>query len=200
MDAGTPARNVEHVSDLFVAIVEKLLTEQMLEEGFEDQVTPAQLVALRYISLNEGSLMSDVAEALSISFPAATKTINRLVSKGLASRVKDPHDRRVIHICLTDVGKRLVTDIYRERSRRFASVLERMDPARQAATFRSMGLFINSAIDDEQTAEWVCLHCGSERHDDCPVKEVYLRVRKMGDTARAVPWCDGTRCPGCWAK
>jgi len=64
---------VEHASDLFVAIIEKLMTQRMLDQSFEQQVTPAQLLAVRYLSLNESSLMSDVAEGLGISFPAAPK-------------------------------------------------------------------------------------------------------------------------------
>ncbi len=200
MDTGVLARDVEHTCDLFVAIIEKIMTQRMLEQSFEHQVTPSQLVALRYLYLNECGLMSDVAEALGISFPAATKTIDRFVSKGLASRVRDPHDRRAVQICLTEVGKRLVTDIYQERSRGFASVLDRMGPAGQAAMVRSMELFISSAIDDEKMAEWVCLHCGSERHDDCPVKQAWLRLTEAGKLASTAPWCDGSRCPGCWAK
>ncbi len=183
MNPGTLTRDVEHASDLFVAIVEKLMTQRMLDESFEQQVTPSQLVALRYLSLNESSLMSDVAEGLGISFPAATKTIDRLVRKGLASRAEDPHDRRVVRIRLTEHGKKLVTDIYQERAQRFGSVLDRIDPVGRAALYDSMEVFISAAIDDKRTAESVCLHCGSAHHDDCPVKQAYLRYTKSDEGA-----------------
>ncbi len=179
----TLASNVEHASDLFVAIVEKLMTERMLDQSFEQQVTPAQLLALRYLSLNESSLMSDVAEGLDISFPAATKTIDRLVRKELASRIEDPHDRRVVRIQLTDRGKRLVADVYEERSRRFADVLERLDPSARDGLQETMEAFISAAIDDEDTVNTVCLHCGSEHHDTCPVKVAYLRLTRADAVA-----------------
>ncbi len=179
----TLTSDVEHVSDLFVAIVEKLMTQRMLDESFEHQVTPSQLVALRYLSLNESSLMSDVAEGLDISFPAATKTIDRLVRKGLASRAEDPHDRRVVRIRLTDHGKKLVSDVYQERAQRFASVLERLDPSARASLHQSMEVFITSAINDQQTAQSVCLHCGSEHHDSCPVRVAYLRFTRAEEAA-----------------
>lgn len=186
MNPGTPTSVVEHASDLFVAIVEKLMTQRMLDERFDQQVTPSQLVALRYLSLNESSLMSDVAEGLGISFPAATKTIDRLVRKNLASRSEDLHDRRVVRIRLTDLGKSLVHDIYRERARRFTAVLEQLDPGARDALRRGMEGFITSAIDDEETARSVCLHCGSEHHDSCPVKMAYLRfTRSDGAPAAA---------------
>jgi len=178
MESTSLASGVEHASDLFVAIIEKLMTQRMLDESFEQQVTPSQLVALRYLSLNDSSLMSDVAEGLGISFPAATKTVDRLVRKGLATRAEDPHDRRVVRIRLTELGKKLVSEIYQERSRRFATVLDRLDPAARDALHRSMEVFITSAIDDKETVDKVCLHCGSEHHDSCPVKIAYLRLTR----------------------
>ncbi len=186
MNSGTPTSNVEHDSDLFVAIIEKLMTQRMLDESFDQQVTPSQLVALRYLSLNESSLMSDVAEGLGISFPAATKTIDRLVRKGFANRSEDPHDRRVVRIRLTEDGKSLVNRIYRERARRFTAVLDQLDPTAREALHRGMEVFISTAIDDEETAQSVCLHCGSEHHDGCPVKVAYLRFTKSGEGTAAV--------------
>ncbi|MGE5618000.1 MAG: MarR family winged helix-turn-helix transcriptional regulator [Sphingomonadaceae bacterium] len=178
MYPGTPANEVEHDADLFVAIVEKLMTQRLLDESFDQQVTPSQLVALRYLSLNESSLMSDVAEGLGISFPAATKTIDRLVRKGLASRSEDQRDRRVVRIRLTEKGMSLVQNIYRERTRRFTAVLDRLDPAARDALLQGIEGFITSAIGDEETARSVCLHCGSEHHDSCPVKVAYLRFTR----------------------
>lgn len=176
--------DVAHASDLFVAIVEKLMTQRMLDESFEQQVTPAQLVALRYLSLNESSLMSDVAEGLGISFPAATKTVDRLVRKELASRVEDPHDRRVVRIKLTERGKQLVSEVYEERSRRFAAVLERLDTAARDTLQRSMASFISAAIDDKDTVSTICLHCGSQHHESCPVKVAYLRLTRTEGTVQ----------------
>ncbi len=186
MNPGTPTSNVEHDSDLFVAIIEKLMTHRMLDKSFEQQVTPSQLVALRYLSLNESSLMSDVAEGLGISFPAATKTIDRLVRKGYASRFQDPRDRRVVRIRLTEEGKSLVSQIYRERARRFTAVLDQLDPAAREALHFGIEVFITTAIDDAETAESVCLHCGSEHHDSCPVKVAYLRFTHADRAAASV--------------
>lgn len=181
MVPSTLTADVAHASDLFVAIIEKLMTQRMLDDSFEQQVTPAQLVALRYLSLNQSSLMSDVAEGLGISFPAATKTVDRLVRKELASRSEDPHDRRVVRIKLTDRGRELVNDVYAERTRRFDAVLERLDPAARAALQKSMESFITAAI-DKDSVETVCLHCGSQHHESCPVKVAYLRLTRADGT------------------
>lgn len=182
MQTATLTNDIAHASDLFVAIIEKLLTQRMLDQSFDQQVTPSQVVALRYLALNESSLMSDVAEGLGISFPAATKTIDRLVRKSLVSRSEDPHDRRVVRIRLTELGKQLVNEINQERSRRFAMVLSRMEQPSLNSLHQSMEKFITAAIDDEETARSVCLHCGSEHHENCPVKVAYLRLTKTSGT------------------
>ncbi len=178
MQTAPLTNDIAHTSDLFVAIIDKLMTQRMLDQSFDQQVTPSQLVALRYLSLNESSLMSDVADGLGISFPAATKTIDRLVRKALVSRAEDSHDRRVVRIRLTDRGRQLVSEINEERSRRFATVLGRMGADSLDTLQRSMQLFITAAIDDEETARSMCLHCGSQHHDNCPVKVAYLRLTK----------------------
>ncbi len=178
--------SLEHSSDLFVAIIEKLMTQRMLEESFEHQVTTSQMLALRFLSLNDGSLMSDVAQGLGISFPAATKTIDRLVRKELASRAEDPHDRRLVRIRLTERGEQLVRDVYSERSRRFSTVLERLTAADREALNRSMELFISSAINDKEMVESVCLHCGREHQDSCPLRIAYLRLTQA-DEAQLAP-------------
>ena len=181
MNSIQPTSEVEHASDLFVAIIEKLMSQRMLGENFDQQVTPSQLVALRYLFLNESSLMSDVAEGLGISFPAATKTIDRLVRKELAGRSEDLRDRRVVRIRLTEEGRSLVMDIYKERARRFSTVMARLDPVALSSLHRGMEAFITSAIDDEETVRSVCLHCGSEHHDSCPVKVAFIRLTRAQD-------------------
>jgi len=44
-----------------------------------------------------------------------------------------------------------------------------------------MEAFITSAIDDEETVRSVCLHCGSEHHDSCPVKVAFIRLTRAQD-------------------
>ena len=50
--------------------------------------------------------MTDVSRFMMVSKPAATQAVNRLVEQGYVERVDDPHDRRVVYIQPTEVGKR----------------------------------------------------------------------------------------------
>lgn len=51
--------------------------------------------------------MTDISRQLMISKPAATQAVNRLVENGLAERIRDAEDRRVVYIQATRKGLEL---------------------------------------------------------------------------------------------
>lgn len=139
----------------------------------------AQLQALRYLLHNEQRLMSDLAEGLGISYPAATKTVERLVKKNLVAREGDPADRRVVRVYLTQQGINLVQQINAEMSRRLHAVLGRMGEEDRNALVRGMSAFVTAAlagVDDAELIDSVCLHCGVQHTGDCPVEAARARA------------------------
>ncbi|SDY42292.1 DNA-binding transcriptional regulator, MarR family [Modestobacter sp. DSM 44400] len=52
--------------------------------------------------------MSDLAEAVGLSRPGITSTVNRLVEDGLVSRERNDADRRLLHARLTPAGQERV--------------------------------------------------------------------------------------------
>ena len=66
--------------------------------------------ALRWIAdaPGERATMGEVAEALGISRPGVTSTVNRLVADGLVRRERGGSDRRLLHARLTDAGRERV--------------------------------------------------------------------------------------------
>lgn len=170
--------DAERSADLFVAVLEKALTSRLLDEEFEGQVTTSQLHALRFLALNEQPLMSDLADGLGISYPAATKTVERLVKKGLASREDDPTDRRVVRVNLTEGGCQLVKKIMAARNVGFHDVLRRLSADDRGALLRGMEAFVTTALDAmdaDAIVASVCLHCGSEHSENCIVDAVLAR-------------------------
>ena len=83
-------------------------------------LNPHQVRALHVMlrSSEEGARPTTIAERLHVAPRSATDVIDALVSKGLATRVPDPADRRAVRIHLTDEGRDvLVTraDVARDR-------------------------------------------------------------------------------------
>jgi DNA-binding MarR family transcriptional regulator len=70
-------------------------------------LNPHQVRALHVMlrSSEEGARPTTIAERLHVAPRSATDVIDALVSKGLATRVPDPSDRRAVRIHLTDEGR-----------------------------------------------------------------------------------------------
>ncbi|MHB1007365.1 MAG: MarR family winged helix-turn-helix transcriptional regulator [Chloroflexota bacterium] len=186
MSERTIIEDAEHTTDLFVGVLAKAMASRVLEDEFDGQVTMAQLQALRYLARNDQRLMSDLAEGLAISYPAATKTVERLVKKDLVSRAGDPADRRVVRVRLTEAGIGMVKRIDAELNRRLSIVLERLNEADREALLRGMSAFIAAAlagVEDEKTLTAICTHCGDHHSGDCPVAGARVRVLEQQASA-----------------
>ncbi|MHB1133009.1 MAG: MarR family winged helix-turn-helix transcriptional regulator [Chloroflexota bacterium] len=172
--------SAEKATDLFVSVLAKALTQRLLDEQFAGRVTTAQVQGLRYLAHNEERLMSDLAEGLGISYPAATKTVERLVRKGLVVRESDPADRRVVRVRLTEAGDRLISDIDGARTDMLSTVLAKLPPEDHAALMQGLGAFINAAlkeVEDDSLLTEICLHCGDTHQAGCPVAQALERTK-----------------------
>ena len=63
--------------------------------------------------------MSAIARRFGVETPSATTMIDRLVSKGLVERGRDPSDRRAVVCSLTEAGRETVERFWSLRSARF---------------------------------------------------------------------------------
>jgi DNA-binding MarR family transcriptional regulator len=59
-------------------------------------------------SPGERASMGDLAEAVGLSRPGITSTVNRLVDEGLVTRERHGGDRRLLHASLTEAGRERV--------------------------------------------------------------------------------------------
>jgi len=55
----------------------------------------------------EPMTMGEIGKSLEVSLSAATRLVDALVENGLAERVDDPTDRRVVRVALTDEGRQM---------------------------------------------------------------------------------------------
>ena len=75
----------------------------------------------------EPSSVKSLAERLGVSLPSASRAVEGLVKRGLATRDEDPDDRRVRRVALSAKGSRLADTVMAARVRgleRFAAGLE----------------------------------------------------------------------------
>lgn len=73
-------------------------------------ISMAHVETMRFISENVNTTMKEVADYLGVAPPTATTIINNLVKMGLISRSEDENDRRVVHISVSETGKKLIAE------------------------------------------------------------------------------------------
>ncbi len=69
-------------------------------------MTYVQWLPLYKLMLHEGSTTASLARELEIDPGAMTRSVDRLVAKGLVERERSQADRRVVHLVLTEEGRR----------------------------------------------------------------------------------------------
>jgi DNA-binding MarR family transcriptional regulator len=126
--AGEVAGGAERVADLLRQIM-RLQRRGAPRDWMALDLTMAQMKALQVLYHGGPAKVSDLAEALGISAPSMTGTLERLVRQGLVERHDDPADRRLVISRLTEAGSALVERLHQGRRARLMAALERLDPA-----------------------------------------------------------------------
>ena len=83
-------------------------TGKKLQEDLEKlDLTPPQFYVLATIGYLGGVPFSEIGAKMMVTVSNLTGIVDRLEEKGIVVRERDKHDRRVIHVKLTEKGKKL---------------------------------------------------------------------------------------------
>ncbi|MBU7007174.1 MarR family winged helix-turn-helix transcriptional regulator [Phosphitispora fastidiosa] len=168
-------QTVDRDIGLFVAIVRELLSQGIVEEVCNEQLTVGQVRCLCLIMAHEVVTVGDVSRGLGISYPAATKAISRLSEKGLVIRKHDPEDRRNIFVEITPLGQEVTSKVKPEKLKRLGSLLNKMPPKDLKNLRRGIESFLLAAVTDDELFPQICLHCGKEHVENCILSSVKCR-------------------------
>ena len=78
-------------------------------------LTSSQIKVLITFSDMESFTMTELSNEHSVSVSAMTSMVDRLIQSGLLKRDKDDTDRRIVRVCLTDKGKKMVGHLMNAR-------------------------------------------------------------------------------------
>jgi len=109
----------------------------------ELKLTVNEIHIIEAIGAKDGQTMSEIANALHVTMPTLTVSVNRLVGKGFVNRVRMEDDRRKIAVALTEKGEKikgLHSCFHEELSESF---LQNVDRANDPITLE----FLKSAFD-----------------------------------------------------
>ncbi|MFP4199826.1 MAG: MarR family winged helix-turn-helix transcriptional regulator [Bacillota bacterium] len=111
--------------DYLVSSVGKHFTN--VRRAFRDfDVTGPEYFLLRLLSVEGTRHVSDVAAHLCLTQAAASNVINAAEEKGLVTKTKDPGDRRITRISLTEAGEKLLAEVKKGRLERNRWILRQL--------------------------------------------------------------------------
>lgn len=89
--------------------VEDLLTPS----GGTSPITPLQHAALRILFFEGEMSLGRLARCLGVSLPNGSREVKHLTAQGLAVKIQDTQDRRLVRINLTAAGRDVVESTFR---------------------------------------------------------------------------------------
>jgi DNA-binding MarR family transcriptional regulator len=94
-------------------------------------LTPPQFYVLATIGYAGGLPFGEIGAKMMVTVSNLTGIVDRLEKKKLVSRKRDEHDRRVVHVVLTDKGARLWTSTLPLFEKSAAEIFAALDSSQQ---------------------------------------------------------------------
>ncbi len=148
------------------------LTRHFLEGSYVDEVSdkPISFVhmnLLRILDKNPGKTVGDISKFMNVSYPAATKTIDKLVRLGFLRRREDSQDRRIAHLHLTPSGKKLVDKYINLKREQIDSVINQFGLDKAEQLNDHLSAFARKVVELNAIQPRGCIHCGAFDPGSC---------------------------------
>lgn len=155
------------LSEVFAGLMSK--SQPGKDSGSNGDITPSLVQSLHYIYLHGPSTIRKIASGLSISVPAVSQLVDRLVQKNLVTREHSTEDRRCARVELTDEGRSAVMEAKAARLGWMREALEKMSEDRREALVDSLEEFVRVALEVTGNFEDACARCGIDHLAFCVV-------------------------------
>ena len=119
--------------------------------------------------------LGDVASFLRVSNAAASKTVDRMVRRGLLRRTQDANDRRVMHLHLTQVARRLLRTYENARRLKLQSIFVQFPLEELRSASELLDRLSADIVDHTSNPEELCLKCGIYFRERCLVRQLVPR-------------------------
>lgn len=93
-----------------------------------EKISFPQIAILITLKEKGQCMMSEIARSLAVTTSAATGTVDRMVRAGFLSRRRDPNDRRVVNIQITQKGKKAINAIFKHRQEMMVKIFRNFTP------------------------------------------------------------------------
>lgn len=172
-------------SHIFASAVREVLELRLLREVSSWPLTLSQFHLLKLMTFDGQHQVSEAADFLGVSRPAATKNIDKLERIGLLARAQSAGDRRATLLSVTAKGRRLVQRYEQLKAERLTPVLAAFEPQEIARLASLLERLSVALLDLDRTDDGFCLRCAAYLEEGCPVGELRGGCPYRGLLARA---------------
>jgi DNA-binding MarR family transcriptional regulator len=156
---------------LFTYLTRHNMEGRFVQFATEKQVSFVQMNLMRVLQQHPGQNVGDVARFMNVSYPAATKTIDKLVRLGFVKRREDSLDRRIAHLHLTPSGKKAVEKYLQHKSEMVRKVLGVYGEEKARQLSAHLFDFSRAVVDVIPIRGGVCMQCGAFDPAHCHAAE-----------------------------
>lgn len=162
---GDVTEEIQHNLHILGALLEDVIGPDTLTAS-PQEISKAQLSALRFVRNNPGVTPGVVAAALGIRAPSATALLQRLESRGLVKKKAAAHDHRALQLELTSAGQAALAAVEQSYRRQLAELIDHMPAAEQVKLQEGLAALLAVAGRTVGRRK-MCLHCGLRHTDAC---------------------------------
>ena len=162
-------------TQVFAKAVNNVVEKRLLRAVAGNQVTFSQFRLLKLVALTDSHNISDVAAFLGVSSAAASKTVDKLVRRGLLLRREGETDRRAIELLLTPPSRRLLAEYEATKRRKLTKLFRQFPTEDLRRTAELLDRLSAGIVNHSARPEEVCLQCGIYYRERCLVRELVGR-------------------------
>jgi len=163
------------------AVVRHLLERGPVEDLPGSPLTVDQMRLLRFIALNPGLRVTEVANGLGIKASSASLGLDRLQAKEFIDREGDGDDRRVIRLRLTEKGRALVDLVEQAIETKLRAVETRLGAPTTERVTALLGALVQALMHGEDYFGDLCLHCGPGYAKSCITHQMFGKCRYVNE-------------------
>jgi len=118
------------MGQFFSEYFRKTMARPVVSDNLELSILEIKGLAA-FKDVNKAYTMGTLSKHAHMPLPNMTMIINRFEERGIAERLRDPADRRVVRVRLTSRGKTMLAQFLQNRTRELENTLGKLSPEDQ---------------------------------------------------------------------
>lgn len=168
----TPQEQVTFLIQILSKLHSQIANDHFIKQSTALSISKRQFEILKILFVSGSFSVSDLANFLVISRPAASKSVDNLVEHGLVERSTPKLDRRKVMVTLLPKGKRIIKRYFEILHHHEADLLSHFNVTDLKYFAEILHRYITLLMEEyKDKADLICLSCNTSFSKYCPLVE-----------------------------